>query len=551
MCARSARVGLSLAALLGLLCISSVAPVQAVGPASRLFSILSGAHVVPGPGDPDGIGSITIDRGSTSGTLCSSLAVADVGTVTGANVYHGAPGAGGPVVVPLGISTSTACVSGVDPSLLSDLFTNPADYFVEVTTADLPLGALRGQLGVAGNTCLLLATTGPSWSRTVELFYLVTGFAVSGTGFFPGGPVTLTFTKVAAAPVTRTVEISSAQGGFNVFFAVPGIEPGQLKSPFGATDEGVWLLTAASATQHCAGSVRIMVEYGGLIAILTGDQVIPAGGDPDGIGTVGFGQPSDNTIAFEGIGGTSKVAVFRGTPTVTGPLVTTLAGTLLPLPPDGAYGSGTCCSPGDFPDLYRNPQNYYVVMQTPSFPGGAIRGQLQVGPPACRISAKSARFPKPTNTTLTVRANEAFTLLGSGFIPHEDPKVRFWHAPAYGAPLFSLHLTFDRFGQSAVRVYFPAGTEGLWQLRGTAAPAVGCYRDMFVKVLAATLGSTPPTGAMAIGGVSAATGIPNTAVAAQAVAPGPTEPALVTFGVLILSCASLGLMLVTAGRRRS
>lgn len=47
---------------------------------------------------------------------------------------------------PDGQGPTNACATGLDPALVQAIADTPADYYLEVATADYPAGALRGQL---------------------------------------------------------------------------------------------------------------------------------------------------------------------------------------------------------------------------------------------------------------------------------------------------------------------------------------------------------------------------------------------------------------------
>ena len=116
----------------------------------RLFlTTLSGAAEVPGPGSTNGQGraAITLNHGQRE--LCFVLEVADLETATAAHVHRGAVDVAGPVVVPLtppGTNgLSHGCVK-VDRGLIKEILQHPDRFYVNVHTAALPAGAIRGQL---------------------------------------------------------------------------------------------------------------------------------------------------------------------------------------------------------------------------------------------------------------------------------------------------------------------------------------------------------------------------------------------------------------------
>jgi hypothetical protein len=116
-----------------------------------LSTQLTGAAVVPGPGDPDGSGTATIRVNPGKGEVCWDLSVKNITLpATGAHIHVGAADDFGPIVValtPPGPSgESTGCII-VNRELAKAIHKNPENYYVDVHT--LPLygaGALRGQL---------------------------------------------------------------------------------------------------------------------------------------------------------------------------------------------------------------------------------------------------------------------------------------------------------------------------------------------------------------------------------------------------------------------
>lgn len=113
---------------------------------------LTGAEEVPGPGDPNGRGSATLDV-YNAGVVCYTLKLQGIDAPTAAHIHFADAGAAGPFVVDLRIDQATSrgnrlsyCVNA-DESVAAAIRANPADYYVNVHNAAYPLGALRGQLG--------------------------------------------------------------------------------------------------------------------------------------------------------------------------------------------------------------------------------------------------------------------------------------------------------------------------------------------------------------------------------------------------------------------
>lgn len=113
-----------------------------------LTAELTGAAEVPGPGDPDGMGTarVTINLGKS--TLCYEIAVSNIAPATAAHIHEAPAGTAGPVVLGLTPPTSgssSACVT-VEGELLKEIAKDPADYYVNVHNRAFPGGAVRGQL---------------------------------------------------------------------------------------------------------------------------------------------------------------------------------------------------------------------------------------------------------------------------------------------------------------------------------------------------------------------------------------------------------------------
>lgn len=140
-----AAVGLTLAA---------AASVGAQGGGDRaIFAVMTGAKEVDvngeRHGDPNGRGafSATLDGRQ----LCYGMTVKNIENPVAAHIHRGGPKVAGPVIQPLeqpatgDPGASSACVR-VSRSLARGLRENPSRFYVNVHTASLPNGAVRGQL---------------------------------------------------------------------------------------------------------------------------------------------------------------------------------------------------------------------------------------------------------------------------------------------------------------------------------------------------------------------------------------------------------------------
>jgi len=136
---------------LGIVAALTVAAPASAHSGRELSTSLAGAAEVPGPGDPDGVGtaSLRFDHGFRG--ICFEIHVAGIALpATAAHIHLGSSGGAGPVVVTLippdASGNVTGCVSA-SRDLIKTIAKHPSDYYVNVHTTDYPNGAVRGQLG--------------------------------------------------------------------------------------------------------------------------------------------------------------------------------------------------------------------------------------------------------------------------------------------------------------------------------------------------------------------------------------------------------------------
>ncbi len=121
-------------------------------PLATLKAGLTGEKEVPGPGDPNGIGSAKIKVFKTR--VCHTLKFDNIGPATAAHIHIGFRDEAGPVTLTLfeetaspipSPGTSTGC-QDVPRALSLELRQHPGRYYVNVHTEQFPAGAIRGQL---------------------------------------------------------------------------------------------------------------------------------------------------------------------------------------------------------------------------------------------------------------------------------------------------------------------------------------------------------------------------------------------------------------------
>ena len=116
---------------------------------------MDGDQEVPGPGDPNGLGSATLDLNPTTGRVCFALDWQRIGRPFAAHIHKGVAGVAGPIrvtlfVAPRGLPGSIrgvqGCVRGVDGDLIQRIIDNQERYYVNIHNKAYPAGALRGDL---------------------------------------------------------------------------------------------------------------------------------------------------------------------------------------------------------------------------------------------------------------------------------------------------------------------------------------------------------------------------------------------------------------------
>jgi CHRD domain len=141
-----------LALVAGLAALSLPTVALAQDSTTTLTATLTGEAEVPGPGDPDGAGTarITLEQAR----VCFDMTWDNIGGANQAHIHQGGPGVAGPIVVPLfevadplppGQNGQEGCVDA-EAAVIEAIRQNPAGYYVNVHTPELPKGAIRGQL---------------------------------------------------------------------------------------------------------------------------------------------------------------------------------------------------------------------------------------------------------------------------------------------------------------------------------------------------------------------------------------------------------------------
>ena len=131
-----------------LLAAAAIACHPATAAITKLQTELTGAAEVPGPGADKGMGEATLSFDSDKNQVCYTLHAMGADAPTMAHIHKGAASVAGGVVVGL-TAPADGKSQGCAPlaaDVLADIIAHPADYYVNVHTAQFPKGAIRGQL---------------------------------------------------------------------------------------------------------------------------------------------------------------------------------------------------------------------------------------------------------------------------------------------------------------------------------------------------------------------------------------------------------------------
>ncbi|MGQ0659886.1 CHRD domain-containing protein [Sphingosinicella sp.] len=110
---------------------------------------MTGIQEVPGPGDPDGNGTVEVRVDPRTGEVCWNLYARQIDPATAAHIHRGAAGVTGPPVLTLTTPDAAGRSQGcqlAELGLAREIGMRGYDFYVNVHTAAQPAGAIRGQL---------------------------------------------------------------------------------------------------------------------------------------------------------------------------------------------------------------------------------------------------------------------------------------------------------------------------------------------------------------------------------------------------------------------
>jgi hypothetical protein len=216
---------------------------------------LKGSSEVPGPGDADGIGAATVSFDAIDDTttqVCWDMSYTGIATPTAAHIHPGAAGATGAPVVDFGTPTANT-FSGcrdITKVLADSIIAAPANFYVNVHTAEFPGGAIRGQLAA-----------GPDAAGSPH--FLPTPLRAYDSRIAPA-------TKLAAAE-TRTVSVARGKDAANVesIAVPPGATAAMITLTVSDTAGSGFLKVYSAASPEPATSNLNFSGVGALVAVGT------------------------------------------------------------------------------------------------------------------------------------------------------------------------------------------------------------------------------------------------------------------------------------------
>jgi hypothetical protein len=141
--------------LIALAAMAFAAPAGASAKAGQeVTAKLTGKAEVPGPGDKNGKGAITVNLKANKERVCFQLEISNLDGAMAGHIHKGGPEDAGPVKVTLfeeetpldGTGAYEGCVDGVKSKLIKRIGAAPEKFYVNIHNEEFPDGAIRGQL---------------------------------------------------------------------------------------------------------------------------------------------------------------------------------------------------------------------------------------------------------------------------------------------------------------------------------------------------------------------------------------------------------------------
>lgn len=238
-----------------------------------LVSRLLGSSVVPPGGDADGAGlaAVTIDvvdpMAGNGAEVCWDLSYSSITQPTLIHIHSGAPGANGIIVFSftnLGATSATGCAAASSP-VVQQILDNPGNFYIDVHTAELGGGALRGQLAKGdppgGEAHMLPAPLRAYDSRTNNGPKIAAGETRTislATGLNAQNATVLAVPPGATAAIVTLTVTETVAGGFLTMYSAATTQP--------ATSSINWFAN----NQTFAVSTQVAVDAAGQVKVTSG-----------------------------------------------------------------------------------------------------------------------------------------------------------------------------------------------------------------------------------------------------------------------------------------
>jgi len=123
---------------------------SATVPTNKLYTMMTGAQEVPGPGDANARGIALLNVRPASGEVCVNVRFSRIdGTLSGMHIHEGKRGVAGPIVINLtaALSNNGVGCGAASAATISALRMNPRRFYLNVHSEPaFGGGAIRGQL---------------------------------------------------------------------------------------------------------------------------------------------------------------------------------------------------------------------------------------------------------------------------------------------------------------------------------------------------------------------------------------------------------------------
>lgn len=175
---------------------------------------MRGTREVPGPGHASAAGTFVLSFNDARDRLTYAIATTGLTNITNSHVHgpNGPAGTAAPVFIGLGTAAdfsngSARGTVAITPEQAAAIIASPASFYVNVHTAELPAGAIRGQLvagtsDATGNTTIL-----PVVGRVMSADLFVTNVRIFNSSFDDAANAMIEYFPRGASPRIATVWI--------------------------------------------------------------------------------------------------------------------------------------------------------------------------------------------------------------------------------------------------------------------------------------------------------------------------------------------------------